>query len=111
MCSSDLQPLVRVTWWPQSYFASDWLSKNESLQWMLDHHPELHTDRAGAARVFGQLAFGYAAAGHRPDALRWIGRTLRARWREPRAYVALAATAGVPAHRMLRVLHRRGHGI
>ncbi len=105
-------PLVRVRWGATSHFAAQYRTKIESLEWMLARHPALARDRPGSARIYGQLACWHAASGaHRP-ARHWAGRALRARWREPRAVIALAAAAHVVrVERVLDVLHRYGHGI
>lgn len=105
------RPLVDVLWGQSSYFSRQWDSRVSSLHWMLDHHPEIAADRTGAARVYGQLAFGYAVQRRRGTALRWTARSLRARWREPRGLFALAVVAGVPGESVLARLHRHGHGI
>jgi glycosyltransferase involved in cell wall biosynthesis len=106
------QPLVRVLWGRSSYFSRQWESRVASLQWMLEHHPDLEDDDRGAARVFGQLAFGSAALGRRADAVRWARRTLRRRWTEPRALLALAVSARVVrAESVMSFLHRRGKGL
>lgn len=105
------EPLVDVLWGQNSYFSRQWDSRVASLHWMLEHHPEIAADRTGAARVYGQLAFGYAVQRRRRTALRWTARSLRARWREPRGLLALAVAAGVPAEFVLARLHRHGHGV
>lgn len=106
------EPLVQVLWGASSYFAQRWALKNEAHEWMLAHHPDIRTSRVGAARVYGQIAYGHAALGHRKDAARWAARTLRAHPREPRALLALAVATGVVSdERVQRALNRRGHGI
>ncbi|WP_049557182.1 glycosyltransferase [Nonomuraea sp. SBT364] len=105
------RPLVRVRW-GASHYVARWADRIAGLEWMLARHPDLAVDPRGAARIYGQLAFGHAALGHRLDAARWAGRALAARLGEPRAPIALAVAAGlVPASRVLALLHRRGHGI
>jgi len=105
------RPLVRVGW-GASHYVARWADRIAGLEWMLARHPELAVDPRGAARVYGQLAFGHAALGHRRDAGRWAVRTLAARLGEPRAPIALAVAAGlIPASRVLALLHYRGHGI
>ncbi len=105
-------PLVRVAWGASSYYARQWQSRADSLLWMLEHHPELAGTRAGAARVYAQLAFAYACLRRRGDACRWAGRALRSNWRERRVPFALAVAAGaVPGDTILRRLHAHGHGI
>jgi len=106
------QPLVRVLWGRSSYFSRQWESRVTSLQWMLEHHSDLDEDDRGAARAFGQMAFGNAALGRRRDAVHWARRTLRRRWQEPRALLALAVAARlVRAESVMSFLHRRGKGL
>jgi glycosyltransferase involved in cell wall biosynthesis len=105
-------PLVRVAWGASSYFARQWESKAEALQWMLQRHPEIRRCRPGAARVYGQLAFAYACLGRRAEASRWAARAMRSNWHERRVPFALAVAAGVVSgDTVLRLLHARGHGI
>jgi glycosyltransferase involved in cell wall biosynthesis len=105
-------PLVMVAWSSSSYFARQWESKAEALHWMLERHPDIRTDRVGAARVYGQLAFAYACLGRRREASRWAARALRQNWHERRVPFALAVASGaVSGGTVLRVLHQRGHGI
>jgi glycosyltransferase involved in cell wall biosynthesis len=105
-------PLVEVLWGRTSYFGRQWQTKIDSLQWMLDRHPAIGTSGRGAARVYGQLAFACAVSGQRRRAVSWAGRSLRCRWREPRAFIALAVAAGlVSGEAVLARLHRHGHGI
>jgi len=106
------EPLVRVLWGQSSYFSRQWQTRVSSLLWMLRRHPEIAGHRIGAARVYGQLAFGYAVLGQRRTSLRWSARSVRRRWREPRGLIAAAvATRLLPAERVMATLHRRGHGI
>jgi glycosyltransferase involved in cell wall biosynthesis len=105
------QPLVRVYWSKRSYFDRDWDRKASSLLWMLDRHPDIGRNRAGAGRVYGQIAFAKAASGHRREALGWIRKGLRASWREPRCYIALAVACGLSGDVVQGTLHRRGHGV
>jgi glycosyltransferase involved in cell wall biosynthesis len=105
------EPLVRIYWSARSYFSRDWETKIASRTWMLERHPDVERSPKGSARVYGQIAFAYAASGQRRTAMVWAGRAIRRRWREPRAYLALAATAGVPAETILRTLHKRGKGV
>lgn len=111
VCHVDT-PLVRVLWGRSSFFTYQYQTKIASLQWMLARHPELAACRPGAARLYGQLACWHAAAGQRRSALHWARRSLRCRWREPRAAIALAAAARiVSVEAVLASLHRRGRGI
>lgn len=105
--------LVRVRWDGGSYFAQQWETKARALLWMLDRHPDIVTgSRAGAARVYGQLAFAYACLGQRTESLRWAVRALGKNWHERRVPFAIAVAAGVVSgETVLRRLHARGHGI
>ena len=106
------EPLVRVRWGASSHFSRQWETRVSSLEWMLRRHPDLQTAGAGTARVYGQLAFGHAALGHRRDAVRWAGRATRVSWREPRSLFALAVASGaVSAESVMTTLHRRGRGL
>ncbi len=105
-------PLVRVLWGRSSHFSRQWETRVSSLEWMLERHPGISQDARGAARVFGQLAFGSAALGRRGAAARWARRAARRRLTEPRAYLALAVAGGVvSAESVMSFLHRRGRGL
>ncbi|HKT05133.1 MAG TPA: glycosyltransferase [Rugosimonospora sp.] len=105
-------PLVQVHWGRTSHFAYEYGTKISSLRWMMARHPEIGGCRPGAARVYGQLACWSAASGQRREAWRYTRAAVRNNWREPRAAIALAATAGVVrVESVLGLLHRRGHGI
>jgi glycosyltransferase involved in cell wall biosynthesis len=106
------EPLVDVRWGRTSHFSRRWDTHVDSLHWMLEHHPGIHCDARGAARVFGQIAFGNAALGRRGSAVRWAARALRRRWSEPRAFLALVVSTGAVApERVLALLNRRGRGV
>jgi glycosyltransferase involved in cell wall biosynthesis len=105
-------PLTRVRWGGASYFDQQWESKAQSLEWMLDRHPDIAACRPGAARVYGQIAFAYACLGRRREAARWAGRAARRNWHERRVLIAIAVAAGaLPGEAVIRRLHARGHGI
>jgi glycosyltransferase involved in cell wall biosynthesis len=105
-------PLVTVTWAASSYFATQWESKAEGLQWMLARHPEIARSRVGAARVYSQIAFAYACLGRRREAIRWLRQTARTYPGERRAPFVLAVLTGlVSGDAVLRLLNHRGHGI
>jgi glycosyltransferase involved in cell wall biosynthesis len=106
------QPLVEVAWGSGSHYETQWLTKAQSLLWMLEHHPDLVASRAGAARVYAQLAFAYACLGQRSESVAWMGKALRSNWLERRVPFAAAVAAGlVSGERVLRTLHARGRGI
>jgi glycosyltransferase involved in cell wall biosynthesis len=104
--------LVRILWGGTSYFAQAWETKIAALRYLLGRHPEIERSSIGAARVYGQLAFGHACLGQRSDAWRWSMRAWRANWRERRVPFALAVAARVVSgERVMRTLHTRGRGI
>jgi glycosyltransferase involved in cell wall biosynthesis len=106
------QPLVTVAWGATSYFAQRWQTNIDGLLWILDRHPDIGGSRAGAARVYAQLAFCYASLGSRAEAWRWTRRALRSNWHERRLPFAAAVAAGlVSGETVLRHLNARGHGI
>lgn len=106
------RPLVRVSWGDGSSLQHDWAARAEGMLWMLQHHPDILSTDAGAARAYGQLAFAYACVGRRSDSWLWSRRALRRNWHERRVPLALAVGAGlVSGDSLLRLLHRRGRGI
>jgi glycosyltransferase involved in cell wall biosynthesis len=105
-------PYVRILWGRTSYYAQAWETKIAALQWFLDRYPEIGRSPAGGARVYAQIAFGYACVGRRRESVRWAGRALRANWKEQRVPFALAVASGlVSGERVLLALHARGRGI
>lgn len=105
------RPLVRVRW-GGSGFATRWADRIAGLEWMLARHADLAVDPRGAARIYGQLAFHYAALGRRATALRWAWRATTTHLGEPRTPLALAVATGlISASTVLGFLHARGHGV
>ncbi len=62
------RPARRRPWGTSSFFSRAWETKVSSLHWMLASHPDIETDRKGAGRVYGQIAFGEAGQGNRTEA-------------------------------------------
>ena len=104
-------PLLQMRWIVKSHFRDQWPDWEAALGQVLADNPDFDRVPAGRARVEGQIAVAIAAQGRTRDALAQISRTLRSSWREPRAAVALAVLAGVPAGRISAALNRRGRGI
>lgn len=103
---------VEVLWHRKSYFTGRWATVSAALQRLLEEYPEFFGQKAGAARLTGQIAFAEAALGHRRAALRWAARTVRLRPTEPRTVLALAvASKVVTGERVVRALNSRGRGI
>ncbi|MER8025868.1 glycosyltransferase family 2 protein [Glutamicibacter protophormiae] len=106
------EPYIRVLWGGTSYFYHHWDVKNQAHQWMLENYPDILTNKVGSSRVFGQLAFGHAALKNPRKALRWVKKSLKSNWREPRAYLALAVASGLVSDQtVVHRLQRRGRGI
>lgn len=106
------RPLVLVTWDTGSYYSQAWETKVAGLEWMLARYPDIAVTRPGAARVYAQIAFGYACLGRRGAACKWAAKAMRSNWRERRLPFVLAVAAGVVSgERVLRALYAHGHGI
>lgn len=104
--------LVIVHWDRDSYFAGRWERMAEGLSYLVAKHPDLLHDSRNAARMCGQVAFAYAAAGEGAEARSWTRRTLRHRPIEPRAWLAmLTMTHLVSPQQTIAALNRRGRGI
>ena len=104
-------PLVRVHWHGGSFYVERWKMIDDALGQLLADYPEFDREPEGLARILGQRAFARAASGRRAEALRAIRLTVRANWKEPRAYLAAAVSAGLPANWVLAALRRAGRGI
>ncbi|HEV7657210.1 MAG TPA: glycosyltransferase family A protein [Mycobacteriales bacterium] len=103
---------VEVLWHQKSYFTGRWATVSAALQRLLVTYPDFYGERAGAARLTGQIAFAEAALGNRRQALRWAAKTARLKPTEPRAVLALAvASKAVTGERVVRELNSRGRGI
>jgi glycosyltransferase involved in cell wall biosynthesis len=105
------EPLVSIRWGTTSTFARAWESKIAAGRWIADKHPEIKQSRVGYARLLGQVGFAQAALGQRRAAFETARASSRLRRREPRAYLAMAVAGGISPAFILKVLHKRGHGI
>jgi glycosyltransferase involved in cell wall biosynthesis len=106
------KPLARIHWHGGSFFEGRWATMTEGLHYLLDKFPDFRSEPRGLARIYGQLAFAYAASARRADGRRWARKTLSLDWRQPRAYLALLVSAGLlPPPLLLRTLHHFGRGI
>lgn len=105
------EPLVRVYWHGASFFFERWKLIDEALDYLVDKFPEFADDPVGLARIRGQQAVAQAAMGQRRRAASTALATLKLSKRERRVPVALVVAAGVPASRVLKLLHRFGKGI
>jgi hypothetical protein len=105
------EPLVRVLAHPGSYFSGQWPMIARAIEYLLDKHPDLSSDAHGRARLFGRLAFAYAAMGRRRLAWRWAGRAFASDPRQPRSYLAMVVSAGVPAQAAVKLAEAAGRGV
>ncbi|WP_426571199.1 glycosyltransferase family 2 protein [Aquihabitans sp. McL0605] len=107
----DPEPLLRMRWIVQSHFRDQWPDWEAALGQVLERNPEFSSEPRGRARIEGQIAIAIAAQGRRKDALRQVRTTLGWSWKEPRAVLALAVAAGVPAEKLSAALNKRGRGL
>lgn len=106
------KPLVTVYWHQSSWFENRWETMVSALAYLLDKYPEFKEEPKGLARIYGRIAFAYAASRHGSLARRWALKSLGLNWRERRAYLALAVSLGLlRAPAVLRLAHRAGRGI
>jgi glycosyltransferase involved in cell wall biosynthesis len=105
------ESLVRVRW-GQSFFSQKWQTIVDALDYLTAKHPAFSADRRALGRLLGQRSFALAALGRRSEALSSARRSLRSWPGERRAYLAVAVALGlVSSERLMRIAHRRGHGI
>lgn len=106
------EALVRVRWHDASFFAERWQTIIEAIKYLLAKYPDLERSPRAAARLYGQIAFAYAASDRRHDAFAWAVRSLRSNPTEKRAFVALLVTLRLlSADRVNALLRRLGRGI
>jgi glycosyltransferase involved in cell wall biosynthesis len=107
------RPLIHVLWHPRgSFFNRRWLTIAAAHDYLIDKHPAFKQNDAALARLYGQKAFAFAAAGDPAEAKRWAREALRLSRRERRAYLALAvAHRAVSAETVMRLANKAGRGI
>ena len=106
------EPLCRIYWHRASFFEGRWRTIAEALTCLLERYPEFATEPKGMARVEGQIAFAWAAAGRHTEARRWARAALSRNLGERRAYLALLVGVRlVRADTILRAAHLVGRGI
>lgn len=104
-------PLVTVRW-GQSLFSKNWQTIIDSIDYGFAKHPQFSADPRARARLLGRKGFAQAALGHRRAALQTAAASARSSVQERRAYLTVAVALGlVSADRLMRIAHRRGHGI
>ena len=107
------RPLIHVLWHPQgSLFSRRWLTIAAALDYMIDKHPGFKQNKQALARLYGQKAFAYAAAGESGEAKHWAREALRLSPRERRGYLALLVARGaLKAETVVRLANKAGRGI
>ena len=106
------EPLVRVHWDRRSWFVGKWGNIVEGMNYLVKKHPELQGNHRGLARIYGQIAFAYAARGSKGEAKRWIFEALSLNWIEIRAYISLLVLSNlVRPETVLRWLNFFGRGL
>jgi hypothetical protein len=101
-----------VLWHRGSFFNRRWLTIVEALDHLVDKHPSFRADPRAMARIFGQQAFAYAAAGRTEDARRCAREALRRSRGERRAYLALLVSAHLlRAETVMRLANAAGRGV
>jgi glycosyltransferase involved in cell wall biosynthesis len=107
------RPLIHVLWHPQgSFFSRRWLTIAAALDYLIDKHPAFKRDERALARLYGQKAFAFAAAGEPAQATEWARAALRLARGERRAYLALLIARRVlRAETVMRLANKAGRGI
>lgn len=104
-------PLVVVRW-GQSLFSRNWQTIIDAIDYGFVKHAQFSVDPRARARLLGRKGFAQAALGQRRAALATALASARSSVRERRAYLTVAVALGlVSAERLMRIAHRRGHGI
>ncbi|MEX2275785.1 MAG: glycosyltransferase family A protein [Actinomycetota bacterium] len=105
------EPLARVHW-AGSFFADRWGTIVPALEYQLAKHPELTRDPRNLSRMYGRIAFAYAASGDKEKARRWARDSVRLDPRQPRGYLAYAVASGIvrPAW-VIKAVNATGRGV
>jgi hypothetical protein len=100
-------PMVRVLWRRSPAGGEAFAEEIQTLQWMLERHPELSADRPAAARIHAEIACWETVRGRRHAARRAVRTALRTCWHHPLASLAVLAVAGFVRGRPLLAALRR----
>lgn len=104
--------LVDVLWGRTSFFTYAYQSKIDSLEWIMQNHPEVAADRKGHSRVLGQIAYWQACMDDDASARQTALQSLREDPTQWRAVMALGVSWHLlTGERGLRILHRFGRGV
>jgi len=106
------QALVVVDWHGGSFYFGRWATIVEAQRYLLRKHPELARNRAGLARIRGQIAFALASGNRRTEAIRELAAVVRLNPWEKRVPVTVGVILGlVTGERVLRMAQKRGRGV
>lgn len=106
------EPLIRVLWHPQSFFADRWRTIIDAIDYLLRKHPDLALHPRGVAALNGRKSFAFAALGEYRQARTWAARSLRGNPRDKRALVGLACSLRLVTPRKAQSMANRfGRGI
>lgn len=83
-------PLVRIAIHARSHFNQDWPAMSSGCRYLLEHHPDLLSQKLGLSRIYGRVSIAEAAMGNRKAAMTYAAKTLKLHPRQHRAYVGLA---------------------
>lgn len=105
-------PIAVIHWHPTSFFKNRWEMIVSAIEYLIDKTPELHTTRAGMARLRGQQAFALAGLGRRREAISRAAQTFTLDPRQLRSYLSLAvALTPLKAEWLVRFANVFGRGI
>jgi glycosyltransferase involved in cell wall biosynthesis len=105
-------PLVEILWHEGSHYSRRWDVYVAGLEHILSRYPQFRRERRGRSRVYGQIAFGYAAMGRVSEARQWAVRSIWSDVTQPRGYLAiLVAMRLLSPAMLLRHLHSHGRGV
>jgi GT2 family glycosyltransferase len=105
-------PLASIRKYNASWFRERAEVVAEALEYLLRTHPQIAENRAGHARVLGQIAFARSTMGQRRQALSIAGQAFR-RWPvAPHAGLAVIhAATGIDPRVLLASTRKAGRGI
>jgi glycosyltransferase involved in cell wall biosynthesis len=104
--------LVIVDWHGGSFYFGRWATIVDAQRYLIRKHPELAGNRAGMARIRGQIAFALASGNKRVEAMRELAAVIRLNPREKRVLVTVPVILGLmTGERVLRMAQKRGKGV
>ncbi|GGQ55931.1 glycosyltransferase family 2 protein [Couchioplanes azureus] len=106
------EPLVIVDWHGGSFYFGRWATIVEAQRYLIRKHPDLADNRAGLARLRGQIAFALASGNRRSEAVRELAAVVRLNPREKRVLVTVPVILRLMTGEwILRMAQKRGKGI